>query len=576
MNWQYNHFSLLYFLSAAVAVWLFLYGWKRRRTRGAVPFIAFAIGVFIWSFANGIEVISLTLAEKIFWANVQYFGATTIPVAWIVFALQYTGRASYINTKHLLLLCLLPAITIVLAWTNPHHELIRKNISLTTEGLFPRVLKDYGVWFKIYVIYSYTLLGAGVFLIFNLFVKANQVYRKQALVLLLGALTPWCANIVYILQIAPLHHLDLTPPAFTVAGIAMALGIFRFHLLDIIPIAYETVIEELQDGIIVLDTGGRIIDLNPAAQKILDQPASEVIGLPFTDFIAYDLDSDSSHNEICRKETFYDVKHSLIHDKRGKLSGKLVVLRDITEPKRLEAQLAQVEKLAAVGRFLSGTAHELNNPLSSILGFAQLLLAKNDLDKQTRKRIEIINQEATRSRTIVQNLFAFVGESRMIFSNVNINELLNVALELRKDALQPQGIEVRFEPGTLPEIKADAQQLERAFLNVLINAEQALQTVSGKKLLTITTELKLNGGQPRIEVSIEDTGAGIPGENLNKVFEPFFTTRPVGKGMGLGLSISYGIIAKHGGNISVESKENLGSKFIFSLPVTAALVVANV
>ena len=569
MNWHYHHYSLLYFSSAAISLWLFFYGWQRRQQRAASPFLTFTIGIFIWAFAKGVEAISLTLAEKIFWANMQYFGAVVIPVAWLIFTFQYTGRASYINKRSVLLLSLIPALTVILAWTNDYHGLIRTDVSLRNDGLFPQLARTFGLWFNLHLVYSYTLTGIGVLLIFNLFIKSNRIYRRQATVLLLGALTPWVTNILYFLRVSPLDLMDFTPTAFTVTGTAMALGVFRFHLLDVIPVAHETVIEELHDGIIVLDKAERLVDVNPAAQKIIGKPASEVIGLPLTHFLDLDINSETHRLEFALRESVYDVKNTLLFDKRGKVSGSLLVLHDITERKEIEKQFAQVEKLAAVGRFLSGTAHELNNPLSSILGFAQLLLTRGNLDANTRKKIEIINQEADRSRTIVQNLFAFVGQARMVIAEVNVNELLAIALEQRKEDLQNADIDIDFETGVIPEIRADAQQLQRAFLNVLINAEQALQGGVENKHITIRTRLVDKPGEARIEISIADNGVGIPVENLGKVFEPFFTTRPVGKGMGLGLSISYGIVAKHGGNIMVDSQPTNGAKFIFTLPVTS-------
>jgi PAS domain S-box-containing protein len=568
MNWHYHHYSLLYFSSAAISAWLFIYGWQRRQQRGAVPFLTFITGIFIWAFAKGIEAISLTVAEKVFWANIQYFGAAVIPVAWLIFTFQYTGRASYINKRSVLLLSLIPAITIALAWTNEFHGLIRTQVGLRTDGLFPQLSRTFGLWFNIHLAYSYTLTGIGVLLIFNLFIKSNKIYRRQATVLLLGALAPWVTNILYFLRVSPMHQIDFTPTAFTITGIAMALGVFRFHLLDVIPVAYETVIEELHDGIIVLDTEERLVEVNPAAQKIIGKQTSEIIGSPLTNYLDLDINS-KTQLELSLQEKFYDVKNSLLFDKRGKVSGRLIVLSDITERKQIEKQFAQVEKLAAVGRFLSGTAHELNNPLTSILGFAQLLLSRETLDANIRKKIEIIHQEADRSRTIVQNLFAFVGQAKMMISTVDVNALLAIALELRKEDLQAAGIEIHFEMTPLPVITGDLQQLQRAFLNVLINAEQAVQTKAEKKQITIQTRLIEQSGVSHIEVTVADNGIGIGAENLGKIFEPFFTTRPVGKGMGLGLSISYGIVSKHGGKIFAENQHLGGAKFIVNLPITS-------
>jgi signal transduction histidine kinase len=575
VNWQYNHYSLLYFLSAAVSAWLFLYGWKRRQTRGALAFTVFSAGTFTWAFGNGIEVISLTLAEKIFWANIEYMGVVVLPVAWVIFALQYTGRDRQINRRLVLLLSLVPLITIALVWTNTSHGLIRNQIALNMDGPFPRITKTYGLGFKLSMTYAYLLLGSGVLLIANLFIKSNKIYRRQAALLLLGAFTPWLVNALYVFQIGTVHYLDLTPPAFTVTGIAMAFGVYKFHLLDLVPVAHDTVIEYLSDGIVVLDCEGRIIDINPKAQKIIDATAGEAIGLLLATYLPFDPHSSSSNSELTIDGSYYEVTNSALVDKQGRMNGRLIVLHDITERKEIEKRFAQIEKLAAVGRTLSGTAHELNNPLSSILGYAQLLLTRGNLDANTRRKVEIINQEADRSRTIVQNLFAFVGQAKMVVSEVDVNELLTAVVEMRRDDLQAAGIDLHFERSPIPAIQGDLQQLQRAFLNVLVNAEQAVQTFVEKREIGIRTRFIESAGEPRVEVSISDNGPGVPHENLGKIFEPFFTTRPVGKGMGLGLSISYGVVSKHGGDILVESQPDSGAKFIITLPVASAAKPAS-
>lgn len=232
----------------------------------------------------------------------------------------------------------------------------------------------------------------------------------------------------------------------------------------------------------------------------------------------------------------------------------------------MEKRLAQSEKIAALGRFLSGIAHELNNPLTAIIGFTELLLIRGAIAPTVRNQLEIINQEAERSKNIVHNLLAFAGQAALKFSEEDINELLDRTLQLREAERLAAGISIRRERSEMPKICIDYYQMQKAFLNILMNAEQALQNRE-EKILTVSTRFKESDTVPVIEVVFADTGSGIAEEDLSKIFDPFFTTKPVGKGMGLGLSISYGIITEHKGAIRVESEQGKWTKVTVAIPM---------
>lgn len=543
-----------------------IYGWQRRAIPGGSAFVILTAAVFVWSFGNGLELSSLPLSQKIFWANTEYIGMVTLPIAWFVFALQYTGRIKRLTFKMAALLAIIPILTVVLVWTNESHGLIRNNVWLDSSGAVPVVMKTYGAWFWICVIYSYVLITMASSLTIHLLIKPNRFYRNQSIVLLIGVAAPWVANLLYILKVSPVSRLDLTPPAFAITGIALAWGCFRFHLLDILPVAYDTVVEEMSDGVIVLDRWQRILDLNPAAQKIIGKQAADPLDEALIEQVKISDGAGSSQREVVFGERVYDVKITAIKGQHGELDGKLIVLRDITEHKQMEKRLAQSEKIAALGRFLSGIAHELNNPLTAIIGFTELLLIRGAIAPTVRNQLEIINQEAERSKNIVHNLLAFAGQAALKFSEEDINELLDRTLQLREAERLAAGINIRRERSEMPKICIDYYQMQKAFLNILMNAEQALQNRE-EKILTVSTRFKESDTVPVIEVVFADTGSGIAEEDLSKIFDPFFTTKPVGKGMGLGLSISYGIITEHKGAIRVESEQGKWTKVTVAIPM---------
>ena len=234
------------------------------------------------------------------------------------------------------------------------------------------------------------------------------------------------------------------------------------------------------------------------------------------------------------------------------------------EHRQMEEQLSIMERLASIGQLASGVAHELNNPLTGIVGFSQLLLEK-DIPDDIKEDIEIIHREAQRTSAVVKNLLTFARKRASEKQLVDINGIVEKTLELRAYEQKVSNIQIntQFAPD-LPQIMADYFQLQQVFLDIIINAEHSMIEVHNGGTLTITTERV--GGV--IKASFADDGLGIPKENLRHMFEPFFTTKEVGEGIGLGLSVCHGIITEHGGEIYAESELGQGATFVVELPVS--------
>jgi signal transduction histidine kinase len=233
------------------------------------------------------------------------------------------------------------------------------------------------------------------------------------------------------------------------------------------------------------------------------------------------------------------------------------------EIKRLNRQhLMRSEKLASIGRLAAGIAHEINNPLTSVLTFSSLLLRKAE-DGQ-KEKLEIVVKETTRCREIVRRLLNFSRQTEPRKENCDINLVIGSALSLTKNQLNAREhhISVKENLGELPSLQIDPNQMLEVFINMIINAVDAM--AQGGEL-TITTGLTADART--VEIKISDTGYGIAKENLEKVFDPFFTTKEVGKGTGLGLAVTYGIIDGHNGSIDVESEVGKGTMFVIRLPL---------
>jgi two-component system NtrC family sensor kinase len=273
------------------------------------------------------------------------------------------------------------------------------------------------------------------------------------------------------------------------------------------------------------------------------------------------------------EQVFLEVSARLLQD-RGKASGIHCIARNLTERRRLEEQLIHAEKLSAIGQLVAGVAHELNNPLTSISGYTQLMLRDTELRDDVRSDLKHINIQAERAARIVQNLLVFAREHKPERRMVNMNEEFRNTLSLRAYQLRVDNITVvNAMDSALPQTVADPFQLQQVMLNLINNAHQAMTERGGPGTLTLRTFVStLPAGDaavtpPMVILSVGDTGVGIPARDLNRIFDPFYTTKPVGQGTGLGLSICFGIVQEHGGRIWAESEEGVGTTVYVALPL---------
>jgi PAS domain S-box-containing protein len=252
-------------------------------------------------------------------------------------------------------------------------------------------------------------------------------------------------------------------------------------------------------------------------------------------------------------------------DAEGKLMGVIISVRDVTMEKKLEQQIIQSERLAAMGQMIGGFAHELNNPLTSILGMTELL-QEGDVSEGARKQLTVLHQQARRAAEIVQNLQYFARPPAPGRSQVNLNELVQRTVQMQAYPLRKNNITVDFLPEpTIPAVMADPNQLMQVFLNLLLNADQAIRESREKG----TIRVRIGRKPDSVWIVFQDDGPGIAPENQAHIFDPFFTTKRPGRGTGLGLSICKTVLREHGGNIEAANAPEGGAIFTITLPVTA-------
>ena len=347
----------------------------------------------------------------------------------------------------------------------------------------------------------------------------------------------------------------------------------------------ENTFNSLADLVAVSDQEGRLVFINRAflersgrsRHELIDQPLANGVGPKMREIIerAGMMEETALSAEIedpVLRGTFQVTLTPLLGEE-GEPIGVVLVARDVTPHTQLEAEraelrnrLAQSEKLAALGQFVAGIAHELNNPLQGVLGHLELLRATGAFPKALRRDMQRVYREADRAAKIVRNLLVFAGSRRLVRRRTSLNATLSRALALRAPALRAAGIEVvRHHEDGLPRVKGDPLLLQQALLNIVLNAEQAIGAAGGR--IETRTSVRQHQGAPHVFVEVRDTGPGIPAAAMPRLFEPFFTTKEVGKGTGLGLAIAYGIIQEHGGAIVAANHPDGGAVFTVQLPV---------
>ncbi len=388
MGWQFPPYVILLILSTLISMVLAIYAWKRRQTPGSAPFALLMLAVGVWSFSYALGLMSTNLSAIYFWAKVEYLGIVSIPALWLIFAIQYTGREQWLTRRNLILLCAVPVIILLLVWTSRSHGLFYAEIGLETIDSFVIMTLTPGVVYWLNVIYTYLLFLAGTSLFIQMALHVSRPYRKQISIIVGGMLIVLFASILYLLGITPIPYLELEPMVFTLMGLVIAWGMFRYNLLDIVPVAREKIVENMSDGVIVFDVQLRVVDINPAAESMIGCSAADVIGktieqIPFvqSDLVKRFDGVAEVHKQVLVGERadqhYYDVRISPIYDRKDELTGRMMVLRDITEIKQTERALQQrTQELALfnwIGRAFSSSL-DLDEVLELVLEETRHLL----------------------------------------------------------------------------------------------------------------------------------------------------------------------------------------------------------
>jgi signal transduction histidine kinase/CheY-like chemotaxis protein len=610
MDWQFNFYALTLVIASLAPGAVAFTAWRRRAAPGAVSFAWLMLALMVWTLAYGLELASTSLSAMLFWIKVEYLGIATIPAFWLIFTVQYARRESWLTWPNLILLFIIPALTLILVWTNELHHLYYHSTSLDTRGSFPLLAITIGPWYKVHMTYFYLCLLAGVILLGMVFRRAASLYRLQTGIILVGALVPWVINAMYLSSIRPFAHLDLTPFAFIITGLITSWGMFRFHLLDIVPVARDKLLESMSDGMLVLDVQNRILDLNQAARQFIRADAVSPIGqfakavfTPWSEIASYLSDTQETNLEIIlnpSKPRHFDFQIIPLHDRTGNLTGWLLIGRDITARKEAEVALQQAKALAeersqaaeaanqAKSAFLATMSHELRTPLNAILGFAQLMNGSPTLPSEHREHAAIITRSGEHLLQLINDILDMSKiEAGRVTLNLRIFDLHHLLADMEdmfRLRAEGKGLYLRFEwAAEVPQyIQADQGKLRQVLINLLSNGVKF--TEQGGVTLQVRMNAHETGGRMKnedidnylqassliLQFSVTDTGPGLATAELETIFELFSQTelgQRVEQGTGLGLPISRQFVQLMGGDLQVESTGGQGATFKFTLPV---------
>jgi two-component system NtrC family sensor kinase len=342
----------------------------------------------------------------------------------------------------------------------------------------------------------------------------------------------------------------------------------------------------MDQPVLILGVDAKVQYGNAAAIKEYRYEANEITGLSVDDFVVASAEipprqtippipsdkplwiGEHIHRRKDGTEFPAAVTLSHIRDGRDNIVGLVIGIRNLTEERKVADHLGRTEKLAAIGELVAGVAHELNNPLTGISTFAQLLLEDN-LEGEQFESVSLIKREADRAIGVIRDLLLFARKTDARDVPVDINTIVKHTVRLRALASRSAGIEVHMRlDESNPRTRGDEQKLQQVLLNLVINAEQAMLSANGGGILVVRTWQ--DADQESVVLEINDDGPGIPDELQPKIFDPFFTTKEVGQGTGLGLTVAYAIVQEHGGRIRLESRPGAGASFYVELPVTGA------
>jgi PAS domain S-box-containing protein len=589
--WQPPLHAASLFVAAGLAVWAGMVARTRPSVPGSAAFVWLMVAVAHWCLTSALHTLVTDTTARLVIARVQYLAIAPIGVLWLSFAAGY-ARARWLLPGWLRAgLWVIPAVTLIAVVTNEYHGWLWARISPVETRWGPQLVYSGGAWFWVHVTYTYALFLAGTAFLVTGLRRFPPPYRTQTWAVIVGGLAPWVGNLLYVAGLQPVPGVDPTPLAFTISGLCFTWGLYRYRLFGLVPIARDMVVDSMEDGVLVLDAQRRIIDLNRAAERYTGcSPAS--VGTPIDEVVAWWTEAIAEERAsgdlpaVVKTEPgprYFEVRVSPVRDPERRFAGWLVIIRDITARRRVESEryalerrLQEQQKSESLTIFAAGVAHDFNNLLTGILGNADLLAIQAPADGAQRRTAEAIIIGAQRAADLVSKMLAYAGEGRVVSERVDLDTLTREMVDVMAASARHCTL-TYSSPGPLPAVDADPTQIRQVVLNLIMNAVEAVEegglvtVATGQESLDRAALAQMTYGAdadpgPYVFVDVVDNGVGMSDDTLARIFDPFYSTKDQGRG--LGLAAVRGIVRSHQAALRVTTKPGQGTRFRVWLSLT--------
>jgi len=584
----------LLLVSILTSLSLAAYGFRQRPRPGATSLSAFMLSTAVW--AGGALGASLadTLAASILWTRFEYLGIVGVPITFFALAARYTGNERLLTRPRTLAISVVGLGIVLGHWTTDLHSLFYVDVfpSTTTLSGYDVV---HGPLFYVWIVVGYALTFGGCALLARMLYHSQRIYRRQAGATLLAAVAPLVSNAAYVLDVT---NSDLTPIAFAACGGALGWAMHRFEFMDLTPVARETVVENIRDGVLVLDDADRIVDVNPTGRHLLDvdgddtfigTDATEALDAPFDALLArfsdVDRGSDVVTFETERGKRFLDVDVLPYTDLEGRDRGRLFYLQDVTERERRERELERQNE--QLDRFASLVSHDLRNPLNVAEGYVQNASTTDDFEN-----LDEVAAAHDRMRAIIDDVLDLARQGRTVTDVAPVSVATVAEDAWRSVDTANATLDVTATATVVADESRLRQLFENCYRNSVEHGSTGNRTQSGDSVEHGSTgnrtqsgdsvEHGSTGNRTQSGDSVEhggadvvvtvgdcdggffvaDDGPGIPEDEREAVLDDGYTTHP--NGTGLGLSIVKSIATAHDWTVTVEASTTGGARFTFT------------
>ncbi|MCI0709966.1 MAG: ATP-binding protein [Chloroflexi bacterium] len=558
MNLQFPPILPFYFVSAAMALVIAYQCWKMRPAKGAFLWTLGMVSAAIWAIGEALDIMGTTTIWKLNAIRFQYIGIIGAPTIWLLFAIHYSYWDRWLNRRTVIILSVVPIFCYLMALTIGITNWFYEDYQIVIDNDLRLLDKTYGNVFWLWVAFGYSAVVFGSGLLVLSILRYPEKYRGQATMLVIGAALPLIANIMFLTDYNPIAPFDPSSISYAIMGVIVFLAISRYGFLEIVPVAYDLVFRNVTSGVIILDNGFRVLDINPAAEKIANRTRPEVIGKTtgeafpeYRGVMAQFRDVRETRTEIALQDKIFDMHLMPLTDRRGNVSGRIVMLYDITERKQV------IQDLDA---YAHTVAHDLKNPLSGLRGYIDLARATEG--KQQETFLEKIDDSTGRMVSIIESLLTLASVRRQAeipIGPIDVKMIADNAIRRLSSRIEESKAQIDL-PKSMPFAVGYAPWIEEIWANYI---ENAIKYGGEPPVIKLGVDTPTNGN---VKFWVKDNGKGLSPEEQQRLFSEFARINPNKEGHGLGLSIVKRIADRLQGTVGVESTVGEGSTFYFTLP----------